>query len=239
MPNSNIQIIYVINYGLNLKNYFCSMKINVQPFTFNGFQENTYVVYSEKGDAVIIDPGCYESHEEKQLQDFIHDKGLSVLAVLNTHAHIDHVLGNQFTVDYYQVPLYLHKADITTLTSVQNYAHVYGFNGYKASPLPSNILEGGEKLVFGEINFDVLYTPGHAPGHVVYYNKENNFVINGDVLFNGSFGRVDLPGGDMEVLKKSIFSTMFQLPEDTIVYCGHGPETTIGKEKETNYIHNF
>ena len=115
----------------------------------------------------------------------------------------------------------------------------YGFEKYKTSPDPDEYLIDQSEISFGLMKFKIHHTPGHAPGHVVLYNQENKFVINGDVLFNGSFGRVDLPGGDLETLKNSIFDVMFQLPEDTIVYCGHGPETTIGKEKKDNYIHQF
>lgn len=215
------------------------MKISVQPFTFNGFQENTYVVYTSDGDAVIIDPGCYEKEEEEILSQFIDENNLTVRALLNTHAHIDHVLGNAFVMKKYAVDLYLHKEDIQTLASVANYAHVYGFEKYNPSPESTNLLNGGETLNFGGLTFDVYFTPGHAPGHVVFYNEENKFVINGDVLFSGSFGRVDLPGGNIDVLKKSIFDTLFKLPEDTTVYCGHGSSTTIGKEKATNYILQF
>jgi glyoxylase-like metal-dependent hydrolase (beta-lactamase superfamily II) len=161
------------------------------------------------------------------------------LALLSTHAHIDHVLGNAFVLREFKIDYYLHSEDLTTLHAVQNYAHVYGFHGYEPSPEPTKLLKGGEHLTFGDIELEVFFTPGHAPGHVVFYNKENNFVINGDVLFNGSFGRVDLPGGDIEILKKSIHEIMFQLPEETVVHCGHGDATTIGKEKRSNYILNF
>lgn len=215
------------------------MKLHIQHFTFNPFQENTYVVFSDNGDAVIIDPGCYEKHEEDELIAFIDSNNLKPLALLNTHAHIDHVLGNSFIIEKYNLDYYLHPSDLLTLNAVPNYAHVYGFPNYKVSPQPTNQLEDGELLKFGDIEFEVLFTPGHAPGHVVFYNKENNVVINGDVLFQGSFGRVDLPGGDLEILKKSIFDVLFRLPDETIVYCGHGPETTIQKEKATNYILNF
>lgn len=213
--------------------------ISVQKFSFNGFQENTYIVFDQQKNCVVIDPGCYERHEEQELQAFIQDNGLTPLALLNTHAHIDHVLGNQFVLDTFSIPFYLHENDLNTLRSVENYAHLYGFGAYKKSPNPTHFLNEGDELVFGSIQFKVLYTPGHTPGHVVFYNQGNNFVINGDVLFNGSFGRVDLPGGDLETLKKSIFNIMFMLPEETLVYCGHGPETTIGKEKRSNYIHQF
>jgi glyoxylase-like metal-dependent hydrolase (beta-lactamase superfamily II) len=213
--------------------------IKVQQFTFNGFQENTYVLIDEENNCVIIDPGCYSRTEETELHNFIVNNQLKPLALLSTHAHIDHVLGNQFVLNKFNIPYYLHELDRTTLQSVSTYAHLYGFEGYKVSPEPTFILHGDETLVFGNIKLKVLYTPGHASGHVVYYNEENNFVINGDVLFNGSFGRIDLPGGDLKTLKHSIFEVMFQLPDETIVYCGHGPETTIGHEKRFNYIHNF
>ena len=215
------------------------MKIFIETFTFNGFQENTVVLYDALKNCVIIDPGCYTREEQQALLGFISANDLKPVALLNTHAHIDHVLGNAFVQRTYNIPYYLHKSDLPTLNSVSNYAHLYGFEGYEVSPEPTHYLEDQQQLVFGGIELNVLFTPGHAPGHVVFYNQENQFVINGDVLFNGSFGRVDLPGGDITILKESIFNTLFKLPEDTIVYCGHGPTTTIGKEKKTNYIYNF
>jgi hydroxyacylglutathione hydrolase len=213
--------------------------VHVEQFTFNGFQENTYVLFDDNGKGVIVDPGCYDRQEEKDLLAFIEQRQIEIVAVLNTHAHIDHILGNQFVTSHFGVDLYLHEKDLNTLRSVESYAHVYGFNAYKVSPEPTQFLEDGQLLSFGEIELKVLFTPGHAPGHVVFYCEKGKFVINGDVLFQGSFGRVDLPGGDLETLKKSIFNIMFKLPEETVVYCGHGPSTTIGQEKRSNYIHQF
>lgn len=215
------------------------MKIQVHTFTFNGFQENTYILSDSEKNCVIIDPGCYTREEQMELIDFIEDNGFFPLALLNTHAHIDHVLGNAFVHRNFGVKSYLHPLDIPTLQAVSNYAHLYGFEGYVPSPEPDVLLNEGDKLIFGGIELEVIFTPGHAPGHVVFYNAENGFVINGDVLFSGSFGRVDLPGGDLDTLKATIFEKMFRLPEETVVYCGHGPETTIGKEKRTNFIYNF
>lgn len=212
------------------------MAAHVEIFTFNPFQENTYIVYDDKKNCVIIDPGCYEREEEDELLSFIRENELVPQALLNTHAHIDHVLGNSFVQKQFNLDHYMHSEDLNTLNAVPNYAHLYGFPGYKLSPIPNKILKGGEKLIFGDIELDVFFTPGHAPGHVVFYNAENNFVINGDVLFRGSYGRVDLPGGDLETLKKSINEIMFHLPEETIVHCGHGPSTSIGIEKRSNYI---
>jgi len=211
----------------------------VKEFTFNPFQENTYIVYTDSGSCVIIDPGCYSAQEESELFSFIKENELNPVALLNTHAHIDHVLGNAFVLSKFSIPFYLHDDDIKTLIAVESYAHIYGFEGYKVSPQPTHSLSNLKQLKFDGIEFSVFHTPGHCPGHVVFYSEKHQFVINGDVLFNGSFGRVDLPGGDIEILKNSIFSTMFHLPESTTVYCGHGPETTIGQEKRTNYIHNF
>jgi len=215
------------------------MGVQVSVFQFNAFQENTYVVSNDQGEALIFDPGCYSKEEENTLSDFIEENELSVLAVLYTHAHIDHILGAAFVQRKYQAPAYLHALDHSTWTSVASYAHVYGFEGYQIEDVPSEAVNDHQKLNIGSFRMKVRHTPGHAPGHVVYYFEEDQFVINGDVLFKGSFGRVDLPGGDIEILKSSIFTILFKYPEETVVYCGHGPETTIRQEKRTNYIHQF
>lgn len=215
------------------------MSVIVHCFSFNAFQENTYILADDENHAVIIDPGCYSRSEQEEVRAFIEDQGLKVMALLGTHAHVDHVLGNAFVKRTFDAPYYLHSSDVPTLKAVESYARLYGFEAYEPSPLPDHQLKHGEDLLFGKIKLHVLHTPGHCPGHVVYYCSDSGFVINGDVLFNGSFGRVDLPGGDLETLKNSIFNTMFHLPEDTVVYCGHGPSTTIGKEIKTNYILQF
>ena len=211
------------------------MGISIQKFTFNAFQENTYIIH-DGAICVIVDPGCYEKHEQDTLVQFIEENKLSPAALLLTHAHIDHVLGCDFVLKTWDIDFFIHEKDIATLDSVQSYSHVYGFKGYCPPKTPNQILQGGEKLTFGEIELDVLFTPGHCIGHVVYFDKKNQFVVNGDVLFAGSFGRTDLPGGDMNVLKESNFNILFELPESTVVYCGHGAETTIGEEKRSNYI---
>lgn len=210
--------------------------MQVQKFTFNPFQENTYVLYDETKECVIIDPGCYDKNEQEALKLFIEENGLKPVKLLNTHCHIDHVLGNFFVANTYELDLYMHKDDVVTLNNIPSYAHVYGFGAYQLSPEPSHFLEDGDKVKFGNSELDVIFTPGHAPGHIVFYSAKDSFVINGDVLFQGSFGRVDLPGGDFQTLKDSILNKMFTLPEDTIVYTGHGGETTIGIEKSSNPI---
>ena len=215
------------------------MSAYVSVFQFNAFQENTIVVSNDQGEAIIFDPGCYSKVEENELSDFIAENELSVIAVLYTHAHIDHILGAAFVQKRYNAPAYLHKLDHETWNSVASYAHVYGFEGYQLETVPAHSLEDGQELQIGSFKIHVRHTPGHAPGHVVYYFEEDKFIINGDVLFKGSFGRVDLPGGNLEILKSSIFNILFKYPEETVVYCGHGTETTIGQEKRTNYIHQF
>lgn len=211
------------------------MSLQIEKFTFNPFQENTYVVHNGSS-CVIIDPGCHTEVEENELFNFISTNNLTPKALLLTHSHIDHVLGCHAVLKKYDIDFYCHELDLETQNAVPTYAHLYGFPEYTPPPAPNKILKGDEKLNFDGIEFDVKFTPGHAPGHVVYYNHEHSFVINGDVLFAGSFGRVDLPGGDINVLKDSIINTMFKLPEHTTVYCGHGSETSIATEMKSNYI---
>jgi glyoxylase-like metal-dependent hydrolase (beta-lactamase superfamily II) len=215
------------------------MPIQIHSFQFNAFQENSYLVWDENKNCLIIDPGCYSTQEQNELLDFIHENELNPCALLNTHAHIDHVLGNAFIKKNFEIDYYLHQDDLNTLKSVEAYAHLYGFDGYKPSPEPDKYLTHNQKLTFGSMEITVFHTPGHALGHVVFYFEKAGFVVNGDVLFKGSFGRVDLPGGNIEILKKSIFEIMFKLPDDTVIYCGHGPETSVAIEKKFNYIHQF
>ena len=213
--------------------------MTIQKFIFNDFQENTLVISDDQKNCVIVDPGCYYPEERQELSNYIVQNELKLLALLNTHCHIYHILGNAWILKTYKIPFYMHEEDIQTLNAVPNYAPTYGFVGFEASPHPTHLVNHGDFLEFGDMRFEVLFTPGNAPGHVVFYSAENHVVINGDVLFKGSFGRFDLPNGDLPTLKKSITEIMFQLPENTLVYCGHGPETTIGQEKMTNPIWQY
>ncbi|MCP4521039.1 MAG: MBL fold metallo-hydrolase [Cytophagales bacterium] len=207
--------------------------IQIAEFTFNAFQENTYVLFDETKECVIIDPGCYEEFERIELQDFIESNGLKVVKLLNTHSHVDHILGNFFVKNKYDVKLFIHKKDEETLRSVKLYAPTYGFELYQEVKC-DEYLEEGDVVTFGNSSLNVLFVPGHAPGHIVFVNKEQKFCINGDVLFRRSIGRTDLPGGDHETLITNIREKMFALPEDMVVYAGHGPSTTIGEEKREN-----
>jgi hydroxyacylglutathione hydrolase len=207
--------------------------IHIQSFTFNPFSENTYVVYDETGSGVIIDPGCYEPNEKAALTKFIETENIQIKCLLNTHCHIDHVLGNYFVKEKYKVPFLIHAKEEPVLKAVKAYAPSYGFAQYH-EVLPDEYLEEGKSVSFGKIIFQILFLPGHAPGHVGFYHKESKSLISGDVLFDGSIGRTDLPGGDMNTLIDSIHKKVFTLPDDVVVYAGHGEPTTVGKEKISN-----
>ena len=207
--------------------------VQIQSFTFNPFQENTYVLFDETKEAIIIDPGCYEKEEQEELRDFIESEKLTVKLLLNTHCHIDHVLGNDYVKHLYKVPFLIHPIDLNVLKAVPSYASNYGFPLYR-EVLPDGDLIEGESINFGNTSLKIIFLPGHAPGHVGFYDPLQKFIIAGDVLFYHSIGRTDLPGGNFETLISSIHKKLFTLPEDVVVYPGHGSETTIGKEKVNN-----
>ncbi|PIQ47232.1 MAG: MBL fold hydrolase [Cytophagales bacterium CG12_big_fil_rev_8_21_14_0_65_40_12] len=207
--------------------------IQIKQFTFNPFMENTYVLFDETNEAVIIDPGCYESYEQQELVEFIASEGLKVKLLLNTHGHIDHVLGNSFVKRHFCVALTIGEHDLETLKSVEVYASNYGFQKYEPATADA-FLKDGDVVKFGNSELAVWFTPGHAKGHIVFVNEDQNICIGGDVLFDGSIGRTDLPGGDFDTLIKSIHTKLFQFANEMTVYPGHGGPTTIGKEKRTN-----
>jgi hydroxyacylglutathione hydrolase len=207
--------------------------LKVASFVFNPFQENTYVLHDETQSCIIIDPGCFEKNEKEELVHYIRGNGLTVTMVLNTHCHIDHVLGNAFVKQKYNVPLYLHEIEVPYLRAVKTYAPNYGFSGYEDS-LPDGFLNDNDVIKCGGQELRVIFTPGHSPGHVTFYHKESKSLLGGDVLFYNSIGRTDLPGGNAETLIQSIHQRLFTLPDDVTVYPGHGPQTSIGFEKRTN-----
>lgn len=213
--------------------------LKVKTFTFNLYQENTYVLSDENGIGVVIDPGCYSQHEEKALVDYIEKEGIQLEYLLNTHGHVDHMLGNQFVKNRYGLKFATHKGVVAELASVPAYAAMMGLSP-APSPEPDVFLEEGDVLSFGEINLEVLFTPGHSPGHISFFHRESKQLFSGDVLFQGSIGRVDLPGGSYPVLMDNIINKVLPLGDDVVVYCGHGPTTTIGRERVSNpFILNY
>lgn len=219
--------------GFRSSEYVDVPAMTVKIFVFNPFQENTYVISDDTKDCVIIDPGCYEEREKKILTEYIASDNLTVRMLLNTHCHIDHILGNAFVKEKYNVKLYIHTKEEFVLNAQKIFAPNYGFHQYHEAR-PDAYLTPGEFIEFGEQKFSILFVPGHAPGHVAFYNEKEKIVIGGDVLFEGSIGRTDLPGGNFNTLIKSIHQQLFTLPDDVVVYPGHGNETTIGVEKATN-----
>ena len=207
--------------------------LQVRSFVFNPLEENTFVLYDETKECVIIDPGCADENEYSQLRDFIKQEKLRVKLLLNTHCHIDHVLGNRFVKETYKVNLLIHRTEEPVLKAAEVYAPSYGFHHYQHQPADA-FLEEGDFLMIGNQTFVVLFVPGHSPGHVAFYSEKNRILIAGDVLFYNSIGRTDLPGGNHQTLLNSIHTKLFTLPDYVKVYPGHGPETTIGFEKRTN-----
>ena len=207
--------------------------MKVKSFTFNDFYENTYIVHDETLSCIIIDPGCSTQTEQKELITYIDDLKLKPEYLINTHCHIDHILGNKFVSEKFKLPLTAHTNEATTLASGINTAKMFGI-AYDESPQISKYIDQGDIISFGTSTFEVLYTPGHSPASVSLYSRDASILICGDVLFEGSIGRTDLPGGNHELLINIIRYKLFTLPDETIVYPGHGNATSIGKEKATN-----
>lgn len=207
--------------------------IQVKQFTFNEFQENTYVVYDETNECIIVDPGCHHHAEQKMLTDFIDDKNLKPVKLINTHCHIDHVLGNNFVANKYNLELYFHKDELKTYSETGRWAQLFGLI-MEEIPEKKIFINEGDQIHFGHSVFDIFFTPGHSVASLSFYNKEQKICISGDVLFLESIGRTDLPGGNFETLINSIKQKLFTLADDVAVYSGHGYPTTIGHEKKFN-----
>lgn len=206
--------------------------IKIKHFTFNPFQENTYVL-SSNGECLIVDPGCSDTAEFAEMEAYISAEGLKPVEVLNTHCHIDHIMGNARSCKHFGVDLRIPKGELEWLHNGVRTAQMYGVN-YDPSPEPSGWLEEGVDVKVGNSTLEVMAVPGHSPAHIVLLDRNNEQLIGGDVLFLGSIGRTDLPGGDHDTLLRNIREKLFVLNEAVTVHPGHGPETTIGHEKRHN-----
>ncbi len=207
--------------------------LTVKVFSFNPVEENTYVLYNEKKQCCIIDPGCYFPEEKDKLKKFIIDNGLQPILLLNTHCHLDHVFGNKFVHDTWGLLLHIHEKEKTVLDFAPASGEMWQlpFENYKGELI---FIKEGSLIKLGDDELEIRFTPGHSPGHVCFYNEAAGFAISGDVLFNGSIGRTDIPFGNFDTLINSIQTQLFTLPDETKIYPGHGPMTTIGLEKMNN-----
>ncbi|HMU08885.1 MAG TPA: MBL fold metallo-hydrolase [Ferruginibacter sp.] len=207
--------------------------LKIKSFIFSPIQENTYVLYNEHKDCIVIDPGCYFNAEKDELEAFITQSGLTPRMLLNTHCHLDHVFGNRFVAETYGLTLQLHPKEKALLDYAPASGLMYEmpFDNYTGEYI---YLKEGDTILLGEDELKVIEAPGHSPGHICFYNAAQHFIISGDVLFNRSIGRTDLPGGNHELLLNNIREKLFVLPGETVVYSGHGPITTIGDERKYN-----
>jgi hydroxyacylglutathione hydrolase len=207
---------------------------HVKSFTFNAFSENTFVLFDDESrDAIIFDPGCYTTNEQKQLQKYIADNALIVRRLINTHCHLDHVFGNRFVEETYGIELEAHRAELPVLARAHIAGAMYG------APMPEQVpfsifIEDNDEITLGSATLKVILAPGHSPGSLCFYNEKEGFLIGGDVLFFRSIGRTDLPLGNHKQLIDSILTRLFTLPDATKVFCGHGQPTTIGYERFNN-----
>lgn len=207
--------------------------LKIRTFVFSPIQENTYVLFNESNQCIVIDPGTYFPEEKDELTGFITQNGLKAEMLLNTHCHLDHVFGNKHIADTFGLTLLIHEKEKQMLEMAPASGLMWDlpFDNYTGE---LKFLKEGDLLRLGNDELKVIEAPGHSPGHICFYCQAQNFIISGDVLFNRSIGRTDLPLGDHDTLIKSIREKIFVLPDETIVYSGHGPVTTVGQEKLYN-----
>lgn len=207
--------------------------IKVGVLLFNPFQENTIVLSDESGECVIVDAGNYNPQEDAALSKYITDNGLKPVMAVNTHGHVDHMLGVNYVKETYGIPFAIHGKDKFLIDSAPTHGAIYGFKVDKV-PTVDIDLEGQKELKFGNTVFQIIETPGHTPGHVAFYNSDNKLLLTGDTLFRESIGRTDLPGGDYSWIMRSILDKLIPLGDDVHFYPGHGMESTIGHESLYN-----
>ena len=207
--------------------------IKVNKFVVNPLGENSFIVSDETGECVFIDPGFYYEEEHQEIKDFIAENQLNPVKIVNTHCHFDHIWGVEFVRNEYKIPFLAHAEDNFWVERATQQAEMFGFDMDTVKPADSFLVEN-EYIEFGNSRLKIIHVPGHSPGHVVFYSENDKILIAGDVLFYGSIGRTDLPGGDYQTLISNIKNKLFDLPNETKVYCGHGPETSLGFEKRTN-----
>jgi hydroxyacylglutathione hydrolase len=212
--------------------------LQVKSFTFNPFQENTYLLYNESKQCIIVDPGMYQPFEEQKLFQFIASENLTPILIANTHCHLDHVFGVHACIVQYAIPFCFHEKDQTTYDWVKKAGEKYGVPVHNTPP-PNFYISEKDVLQLGNEKISIRFAPGHAPGHLIFIDETLSQAIVADVIFQQSIGRSDLPGGNLETLIQSIQQQIFTLPDTCILYSGHGPSTSVGLEKMNNpYVSN-
>lgn len=207
--------------------------INIKVFVFNSFQENTFVISVESNNCIIVDPGMSTKEEKEELSNYIEETKLTPVAMINTHCHVDHVLGCKYIKEKYQIPFYIHPDEKMLLERAQDFGDFFGME-VEPPPAADYYLEDNSVYKFGDTELNIIHVPGHSTGSIALYSKPDASIIMGDVLFRGSIGRTDLPGGDYDTLIRGIKQKILVLPREVIAYPGHGPSTTIGDEYDTN-----
>lgn len=207
--------------------------LKVEKFVVNPLQENTFVLSDETGECIFVDPGFYFDVEHQEIKNYISENNLKPAMIANTHCHFDHIMGVEFIRNEFNIPFYAHQDDAFWVEKAIEQGQMFGFE-MEPVQAPDFLYKENGTVKFGNTELEIIHIPGHSPGHVVFYSVKEGIVIGGDVLFYGSIGRTDLPGGDYHTLISGIKSKLFRLPDDTRVFCGHGPETTIGFEKRSN-----
>ena len=207
--------------------------LNVKIFQFNPLQENTYLIFNEEQYCMVVDPGCYSDQERQQLLQFVASKGLRPVLLVNTHCHLDHVFGNKFIHEQFGLELHIHEGEQKVLEMAPTSGLIWNlpFDNYQGK---LHFIDESLPLQLGNDRLEILFTPGHSPASISFYSQNDDLLIAGDVLFRESVGRTDLPGGNSDILAQSIRTKLYTLPDETIVYPGHGIPTTIGHEKHHN-----
>jgi glyoxylase-like metal-dependent hydrolase (beta-lactamase superfamily II) len=207
--------------------------MKIYKFVFSPIEVNTYILVDDSGDCAIIDCGCYEKQESEELENFIKEKGINPVLLLNTHCHLDHIFGNSFVLEKYGLRTFSSELDELNRKNASQHAMLFGLT-MDTPPEPAGFISDNQIVAFGTTELKALHVPGHTSGSLAFYSEKNNCVFTGDALFSGSIGRTDLQGGNYETLIRSIKNKLFVLPPSTVVYPGHGNETTIEREMKTN-----
>jgi len=207
--------------------------INIKKFTVNPLQENSYLLFDETGECIFIDPGFYFPEEHEKVKKFVSDHELNPVLIANTHCHFDHIMGVEFIRKEYDIKFLAHADDAFWVEAAIEQGEMFGFQ-IESVKMPDSFFNENDKIEFGNSALRIIHVPGHSPGHVAFYSEPDKVLLSGDVIFYGSIGRTDLPGGDYNQLISNINNKLLCLPSDVKILCGHGPSTNIGFEKSSN-----